>query len=163
MRKIILLLLLSHMAAGQWISKGQMMAELGSLPPFNINVKAGYVFKDNVVAGIFAEHQDLFTRRSEIGVFGRKYMSDKGRMTFYLHGGASVGHYETWSWGKTFTREQMREDRTFNALKFIGGGGISYRVSNTVSLGHEATLGISNYKANWYPTLLFTLNYRFKP
>lgn len=163
MNKMLLpLLLLSHLAVAQWIGKGQGMVEVGALPPFTINIKAGYAFKDNVVAGIFAEHQNLFTQRSEIGVFGRKYMLDKRRITFYLQGGASTGSYKIWSWGgEKFGREQMRADRTFTALKFMGGGGISYRLNKSISLGHEATLGISNYKGNFFPSFLFTFNYRF--
>lgn len=120
--------------------------------------------KENVVAGIFTEHQNLFTERHEIGIFGRKYMLNKRRVTFYLHGGASIGRYKTWSWGfEKFDREQMRADRSFNALKFIGGGGVNWRISDRISLGHEATLGVSDHKGRAFASSLFTFSYRFGP
>ncbi len=161
-RILIPLLLLAHLSSAQWVGKGQVMAEVGALPPFSINVKAGYALKDNVLAGVFAEHHNLFTERSEIGVFGRKYMLDKRRVTFYLHGGASTGKYRIWSWGfEKFTREQMRADRSFLALKFIGGGGVNWRLGDRISLGHEVTVGVSNYKGRSFPSSHFTFNYRF--
>lgn len=160
----IALLLPGHPVAAQWVGKGQVMAEVGGLPLFSINFKAGYAFKDNVLAGVFAEHQSLFTERSEIGIFGRKYMLDKRRVNFYLHGGASTGRYKIWTWGfEKFTREQMRAERSFHALKFMGGGGVNWRLGDRLSLGHEMAIGVSNYKGRGFPSSHFTFNYRFGP
>lgn len=161
-RILIALLLVAPAAAAQWAEKGQVMAEIGALPPFSINLKAGYAFKDNVLAGVFTEHQSLFTVRNEIGVFGRKYMLNKRRVTFYLHGGASIGNYKTWTWGwEKFNREERRAEKSFNALKFIGGGGVNWRLGDRISLGHEATLGVSNYKGRPFASSHFTFSYRF--
>ncbi|MCD8539330.1 MAG: hypothetical protein LRY55_05885 [Leadbetterella sp.] len=164
MKYLLPLLLLSHLTAAQWVGKGQVMVEAGALPAFSTHLKAGYVFRDNVVAGVFAEHQDLFTEISETGVFGRKYMLDKRRVNFYLQGGASVGRYKLWSWGfEKLSREEKRRDRTFTALKFIGGCGVNWRLGDRMSLGHEFAVGISNYREYSFPSSHFTFNYRFGP
>lgn len=162
MNKILIpLLLLGQFAAAQSIEKGRFMAEVGALPPFSINVKAGYGIKDNVVAGVFVERQILMTERSEAGIFGRKYMSNR-RLAPYLHGGASFGRYTPWLLGfNDEPRERRGFDKPYNALKFIGGGGISFKLSNTISVGHEATLGISDYKNAYFASFLFTFNYQF--
>lgn len=160
-RMLIILLLIAPAATAQWAEKGQVLAEVGALPPFSINLKAGYAIRDNVVAGIFTEHQRIFTERNEIGIFGRKYMLNKRRVTFYLHGATSLGRYKPWSWGwEKFNREQTRADKSFNALKFIGGGGVNWRLSDRISLGHEATLGATNYKGHIFASSLFTFSYR---
>lgn len=94
-RLLILFLLLGHLAAGQSVKKNEFMMEVGSLPPLIVNMKVGWAVQENTIAGIFLEHHSLFTRSSEIGIFGRKYMNSK-RFTFYLQGGVSAGHYDTW-------------------------------------------------------------------
>lgn len=161
---LVFFLLLGQTATAQWVKKGQVMVEIGALPPVAVNLKTGYVFKDNVVAGVFAEHFNLFTERSEIGIFGRKYMLDKRRVNFYLHGGASTGRYQPSSWFfmEDLDRQERREaKRPFNTLKFIGGGGVNWRLTDRMSVGHEAILGVTNYKEKIYPSSHFTFSYRF--
>ncbi len=161
-RLFILLLFAGHLVAGQSVSKGDFMLEAGSLPPFIVNIKGGYAIQENAVAGIFMEHHSLFTTSEEIGVFGRKYMNSK-RFTFYFHGGISAGRYNSWLWGDEdlLLRGRTDTDDKYKALKYVGGGGISFRLNETFSVGHEATLGISNYKGNIFPSFLFTVNCRF--
>jgi|GEM_PF-2291304 len=164
MRKLLLILFLfpGYLTMGQAITKGEFMLEAGALPPFMFNLKAGYALKENAVAGIFVEHHTLFTESDEIGIFGRKYMNNK-RFTFYFHGGISAGRFDPWLWGDEdlLLRGRENSDIQYKAMKFIGGGGINFRLNETLSFGNEATLGISNYKGNVFPSLLFTVNYRF--
>lgn len=161
-RLFILFVFAGHLAAGQSVGKGDLMLEVGGLPPFMLNIKGGYAIKENAVAGIFLEHHALFTNSEEIGIFGRKYMNSK-RFTFYFHGGISAGRYDSWLWGDEdlLFRGRLDTDEKYKALKYVGGGGISFRLNETLSFGNEATLGISNYKGNIFPSFLFTVNCRF--
>lgn len=150
-------------APEKYFNKGEVLVELGVLPAFALNAKVGYTFAPNAIVGVELTSQLLFTQRNEIGIFGRKYLFNN-RFNVYLQGGVSYGYYRPWDLRIDFPERKLDEIETapFSAVKLSGGGGVSYRVNQNLAIGNEALMGFTNHRNHYFPTFLFTANYKLR-
>lgn len=156
-----LLLLLQFAAIAQHkygIKKGDILFEVGTLPPFNFNSKVGVGLNDGFLMGLAFETQEIFVRRDELGVFARKKITGN-RLALYLQGGIAYSKFEDrWNFGDRDHRR--RRQPNYESLKLNTGIGSSFAITNNFSLGHEVSLGMTTSKRYWYPGFFFTASYR---